>query len=117
MRIRFLLVSGVLLWACGSDSSNNDSNGSTDDAGGGAEASGPGADAQPPADAGSDVTPLPDAPADAPPGCTRTPSDPNATRKVVVSHPFGVNAGDKAKLFEIVDLAADGTMSHPATKV
>jgi hypothetical protein len=110
MRVRFLFV---LLAACGSDSASNTAPGSAEDAGGGAEAGVPGADAQPPVDAGSDAS-ASDAPA---PGCPRTPGDPNAPRKVVVSHPFGANAGDKAKTFELVDLAADGTMSHPATKV
>src|SRR5215471_17060725 len=102
MRYRVLLV---VLAACGSSSSSPP--GATgDDGGGGGQDAGtvPAQDgALPGSDGGTTDAPVAsDAPHDAPPPCTRTPGDPNAARKVVVSHPFGVNAGDKATLFEVV---------------
>jgi hypothetical protein len=44
-------------------------------------------------------------------GCTRTPGEPDRARRVVVSHPFGQPAGTKAKLFEVLDLGATGTLA------
>ncbi|MDB4941970.1 MAG: hypothetical protein JWP97_1504 [Labilithrix sp.] len=49
-------------------------------------------------------------------GCARTPAPENRARKVVLSHPF-LASGDKANDFEVIDLAADGTLSRPATPV
>ena len=51
-----------------------------------------------------------------PAGCPRMAAAADRARKVVVSHPFGADGG-KTTAYEVVDLAADGTLSHPSTPV
>lgn len=100
-----LCAVGIVLYGCGSSDSQASS----------ASDSGDG-DARRVADGGTD--PLDDAATqDAGPGCPRTAAAADRARKVVVSHPFAADAGVKAKEYEVVDLSADGTLSHPATPV
>jgi DNA-binding beta-propeller fold protein YncE len=79
-------------------------------------------EAQPSGDAGTDVASdapadvATDAPADAPPGCVRTPAAADRARKLVASHPYDASAA-KAKVFEVLDLSATGTLSRPSTPV
>jgi DNA-binding beta-propeller fold protein YncE len=65
---------------------------------------------------GVDGGPAPDAAPDATTGCPRTLAPADRARKVVISHPF-LEAGGKAKDFEVLDLAADGTLTRPKTPV
>ena len=51
-----------------------------------------------------------------PNGCVRVVAAADRARKIVVSHPFA-NSGDKATVFEVLDLAQDGTITKPATAV
>ena len=44
--------------------------------------------------------------------CPRLPGDPNAARKVVVSHPFTAVAGTKGKTYEVLDLSPAGTLAR-----
>jgi hypothetical protein len=53
----------------------------------------------------------PSSPAD-PTKCTRAPKTADVARKVVVSHPYGKEAEDKAKLFEVLDLSLDGKLTR-----
>jgi hypothetical protein len=70
----------------------------------------------------ADTTPANDAPlADgdsggAQIGCPRIAAAAERARKVVVSHPFGSGTA-KATQYEVLDLAADGTLTRPATPV
>ena len=43
-------------------------------------------------------------------GC-RAPSDPDATRAVVVSHPYSADGGD-SNLYEVLSLTSSGTLTH-----
>lgn len=62
-----------------------------------------GADRRPPADTdtGNDVT-----------GCRAAPSSADRTRAVVISHPYDAT-GAQANAWEVLDLAADGTLTSP----
>jgi hypothetical protein len=65
-------------------------------------------------DAGGGVA---DAAADAAPDaapCTRTPAAADRVRHVVISHPYDAD-GNPASTWEVLDLAADGTLSRPGT--
>ena len=44
--------------------------------------------------------------------CTRAPRTADLARKVVVSHPYGKQANEKAKLFEVLELALDGKLTR-----
>lgn len=50
-------------------------------------------------------------------GCTRTAAAADRPRKVVVSHPFGADAGAKTTMFEVLDLDAAGTLTQPSPRV
>jgi hypothetical protein len=110
MRSRFFaslaaaLVAAAYVSACGS--SSNDGPPASPD-GGGALPDGAAApdDAAQPGDAGADAA-----------ACPRTPAAADRARKLVVSHPFEA-AGDKAKLFEVLDVSAAGVLTRPATPV
>lgn len=82
---------------------------------GGVATSDGGADSPSSIDGGAnDASPEADAPSNA---CPRNPAPADRARKVVVSHPFGVVAGEKAKLFEVLDLSASGTLTRPSVPV
>lgn len=49
-------------------------------------------------------------------GCPRMTAAADRARKVVVSHPFDADGG-KTTAYQVVDLAADGTLSRPSTPV
>jgi hypothetical protein len=51
-------------------------------------------------------------PAGDPTKCTRAPKTADLARKVVVSHPYGKEAEDKAKLFEVLELSLDGKLTR-----
>ncbi|HEY7955929.1 MAG TPA: hypothetical protein VII38_11585 [Polyangia bacterium] len=69
-----------------------------------------------PLDGGADGSIAFDAAIDAAPDagsvCPRLPGDPNAPRKVVVSHPFTDTAGVKGTTFEVLDLSAAGALTR-----
>jgi hypothetical protein len=78
-----------------------------------------------PADAGSSTdgpsTDTPDgttgdAGVDGAKGCVRVPAAADRARKVVISHPF-LEAGSKAKDFEVLDLSPDGVLTRPTVPV
>jgi DNA-binding beta-propeller fold protein YncE len=74
-----------------------------------------------PADAGSDGTldaadASADTSMDAQIGCPRAAAPADRARKVVISRPFGAGTS-KATTYEVLDLAADGTLTRPATPV
>jgi hypothetical protein len=90
-------------FACGSA---DDPSAASPDGATGPEADGAAPEGSPAADA-----------SDAAPSCPRVPAAADRPRKVVASHPFGDDAGAKAKDFEVFDLATDGTLTRPATPV
>ena len=97
----------LALVGCGSSS---DAGTNASDAGGDAGSSidGGALDASTPGDAGAD------APSTA---CPRLPAAADRARKVVISHPFGATTGEKATLFEVLDLSASGTLTRPSVPV
>jgi hypothetical protein len=66
---------------------------------------------------GSDGSTASDAPFDGANGCPRTPAPADRARRVVISHPFGADAGDKATAFEVLELSQDGTLTRPSPQV
>lgn len=53
-----------------------------------------------------------DDPVTDPTKCTRVAKTADVARKVVVSHPYGKQSGEKAKLFEVLELALDGKLTR-----
>jgi DNA-binding beta-propeller fold protein YncE len=106
LAILVLAYAGAIAAACGSGAS-----------GAGADATPGGSDASAPADVGGGSSGG-DAEGDAPQAsCPRPQAPADRPRKVVISHPFGADAGDKATEFEVLDLAIDGTLSRPTPAV
>lgn len=85
--MRRLVVIAFALAGCGGGSSDG-----TPDAPGGPDAAGGGPDAQG--------------------GCPRTPAPADRARRVVLSRPYDASGG-QASTWEVLDLAADGTLTRP----